>query len=447
MKTKKYFGTDGIRGVVGRHPITADFVLKLGWAAGHVLAEKSGGSIMIGKDTRNSGYLFESALEAGLASAGGGVFLLGPMPTPAVAYLTQTFSACAGIVVSASHNAYQDNGIKFFTGAGQKLTDNQELAIEQLMQTEMVTVSSEHLGKASRIEDAAGRYVEFCKSCFPAELTLKGLKIAVDGAHGAAYRIAPNVFRELGAEVLEIGTSPNGLNINDGVGATSPGALSALVLETGADLGIALDGDGDRLIMVDHLGEIVDGDELLFVITQYKSGRNELQGGVVGTQMSNLGLQRALEQQNIPFVRAAVGDRHVLAMLENRGWRIGGEGSGHILCLDSASTGDGIVSALHVLTAIVSLELDLNRLKQGMRKFPQELVNVRCSRVPDLQSESILRAVHSAESRLGESGRVLLRPSGTEPVIRVMVEGEERRQVKQLAQEIADAVHRAAPMD
>ena len=364
MKTKKYFGTDGIRGEVGRHPITADFVLKLGWAAGHVLAEKSGGRIMIGKDTRNSGYLFESALEAGLASAGVDVLLLGPMPTPAVAYLTQTFSACAGIVVSASHNAYQDNGIKFFTGAGQKLTDNQELAIEQLIQTEMVTVSSEHLGKASRIEDAAGRYVEFCKSCFPAELTLKGLKIAVDGAHGAAYRIAPNVFRELGAEVLEIGTSPNGLNINDGVGATSPGALSALVLETGADLGIALDGDGDRLIMVDHLGEIVDGDELLFVITQYKSGRNELQGGVVGTQMSNLGLQRALEQQNIPFVRAAVGDRHVLSMLENRGWRIGGEGSGHILCLDSASTGDGIVSALHVLTAIVSLELDLNRLKQ-----------------------------------------------------------------------------------
>lgn len=447
MKTKKYFGTDGIRGVVGRHPITADFVLKLGWAAGRVLAEESGGSIMIGKDTRNSGYLFESALQAGLASAGVDVLLLGPMPTPAVAYLTQTFSACAGIVVSASHNAYQDNGIKFFTGAGQKLTDNQELAIEQMMQTEMVTVSSEHLGKASRIEDAAGRYVEFCKSCFPAELTLKGLKIAVDGAHGAAYRIAPNVFRELGAEVIEIGTSPNGLNINDGVGATSPGALSALVLETGADLGIALDGDGDRLIMVDHLGEIVDGDELLFVITQYKSSRNELQGGVVGTQMSNLGLQRALEQQNIPFARAAVGDRHVLAMLENRGWRIGGEGSGHILCLDSASTGDGIVSALHVLTAIVSLELDLNRLKQGMKKFPQELVNVRCSQVPDLQSESILQAVHSAESRLGESGRVLLRSSGTEPVVRVMVEGEERRQVEQLAQEIADAVHRAVPMD
>jgi len=447
MKTKKYFGTDGIRGEVGRHPITADFVLKLGWAAGRVLASESGGSIMIGKDTRNSGYLFESALQAGLASAGVDVLLLGPMPTPAVAYLTQTFSACAGIVVSASHNAYQDNGIKFFTGAGQKLTDSQELAIEQMMQTEMVTVSSEHLGKASRIEDAAGRYVEFCKSCFPAELTLKGLKIAVDGAHGAAYRIAPNVFRELGAEVIEIGTSPNGLNINDGVGATSPGALSALVSETGADLGIALDGDGDRLIMVDHLGEIVDGDELLFVITQYKSSRNELQGGVVGTQMSNLGLQRALEQQNIPFVRAAVGDRHVLAMLENRGWRIGGEGSGHILCLDSASTGDGIVSALHVLTAIVSLELDLNRLKQGMKKFPQELVNVRCSQVPDLQSESILQAVHSAELRLGESGRVLLRSSGTEPVVRVMVEGEERCQVEQLAQEIADAVHRAVPMD
>ncbi|MDE0758190.1 MAG: phosphoglucosamine mutase [Pseudomonadales bacterium] len=447
MKIKKYFGTDGIRGVVGRHPITADFVLKLGWAAGRVLAEESGGSIMIGKDTRNSGYLFESALQAGLASAGVDVLLLGPMPTPAVAYLTQTFSACAGIVVSASHNAYQDNGIKFFTGAGQKLTDSQELAIEQMMQAEMVTVSSEHLGKASRIEDAAGRYVEFCKSCFPAELTLKGLKIAVDGAHGAAYRIAPNVFRELGAEVIEIGTSPNGLNINDGVGATSPGALSALVLETGADLGIALDGDGDRLIMVDHLGEIVDGDELLFVITQYKSSRNELQGGVVGTQMSNLGLQRALEQQNIPFARAAVGDRHVLAMLENRGWRIGGEGSGHILCLDSTSTGDGIVSALHVLTAIVSLELDLNRLKQGMKKFPQELVNVRCSQVPDLQSESILQAIRSAESRLGESGRVLLRSSGTEPVVRVMVEGEERRQVEQLAQEIADAVHRAVPMD
>ena len=278
-----------------------------------------------------------------------------------------------------------------------------------------------------------------------AELTLKGLKIVVDGAHGAAYRIAPSVFRELGAEVIEIGTAPNGLNINEGVGATSPGALSEAVLAAAADLGIALDGDGDRLIMVDHLGEIVDGDELLFVITQYKNARNELTGGVVGTQMSNLGLQRALDQRNIPFARSAVGDRHVMAMLEQRGWRIGGEGSGHILCLDSASTGDGIISALHVLAAVVSQALTLNRLKQGMTKFPQELVNVRCAEVPDLQCESILQAVHSAETQLGDLGRVLLRPSGTEPVVRVMVEGQERNQVTELAQEIADAVHRTVP--
>ncbi len=445
MKTKQYFGTDGIRGAVGTYPITADFVLKLGWAAGKVLAEGSGSRMMIGKDTRNSGYLFESALEAGLASAGVDVLLLGPMPTPAVAYLTRTFSASAGIVVSASHNSYHDNGIKFFNPVGQKLSDNQELAIEQMMDEEMVTVSSDNLGKASRIDDAAGRYVEFCKSCFPAELTLKGLKIVVDGAHGAAYRIAPSVFRELGAEVIEIGTAPNGLNINEGVGATSPGALSEAVLAAAADLGIALDGDGDRLIMVDHLGEIVDGDELLFVITQYKNARNELTGGVVGTQMSNLGLQRALEQRNIPFARSAVGDRHVMAMLEQRGWRIGGEGSGHILCLDSASTGDGIISALHVLAAVVSQALTLNRLKQGMTKFPQELVNVRCAEVPDLQCESILQAVHSAETQLGDLGRVLLRPSGTEPVVRVMVEGQERNQVTELAQEIADAVHRTVP--
>ena len=445
MKTKQYFGTDGIRGAVGTYPITADFVLKLGWAAGKVLAEGSGSRMMIGKDTRNSGYLFESALEAGLASAGVDVLLLGPMPTPAVAYLTRTFSASAGIVVSASHNSYHDNGIKFFNPVGQKLSDNQELAIEQMMDEEMVTVSSDNLGKASRIDDAAGRYVEFCKSCFPAELTLKGLKIVVDGAHGAAYRIAPSVFRELGAEVIEIGTAPNGLNINEGVGATSPGALSEAVLAAAADLGIALDGDGDRLIMVDHLGEIVDGDELLFVITQYKNARNELTGGVVGTQMSNLGLQRALEQRNIPFARSAVGDRHVMAMLEQRGWRIGGEGSGHILCLDSASTGDGIISALHVLAAVVSQALTLNRLKQGMTKFPQELVNVRCAEVPDLQCESILQAVHSAETQLGDLGRVLLRPSGTEPVVRVMVEGQERNQVTELAEEIADAVHRTVP--
>jgi phosphoglucosamine mutase len=445
MKTKRYFGTDGIRGAVGTYPITADFVLKLGWAAGKVLAEESGGSVMIGKDTRNSGYLFESALEAGLASAGVDVLLLGPMPTPAVAYLTRTFSASAGIVVSASHNSYHDNGIKFFNPTGQKLSDDQELAIEQMLSEEMVTVSSDNLGKASRIEDAAGRYGEFCKSCFPAELTLKGLKIVVDGANGAAYRIAPNVFRELGAEVIEIGTSPNGLNINEGVGATSPGALSEAVVAAGAELGIALDGDGDRLIMVDHVGEIVDGDELLFVITQYKNARNELMGGVVGTQMSNLGLQRALEQENIPFARSAVGDRHVMAMLQQRGWRIGGEGSGHILCLDAASTGDGIVSALHVLAAIVSQEQNLNRLKQGMTKFPQELVNVRCAQVPDLECESILQAVQAAESKLGDLGRVLLRPSGTEPVVRVMVEGQERHQVVELAQEIADAVHRTVP--
>ena len=440
--TKQYFGTDGIRGRVGESPITADFMLKLGWAAGKVFSETGRGRILIGKDTRISGYMFESALEAGLSSAGVDVSLLGPMPTPAIAYLTRTFNARAGIVISASHNPYYDNGIKFFSGQGRKLDDAVEHAIEAKLGEAMVTVESHRIGKVSRINDAAGRYIEFCKSCLSSSHNLKGLKIVVDCANGATYHIAPNVFRELGAEVVEIGVSPDGLNINDNIGSTHPQALQAKVLEVNADFGIGLDGDGDRLIMVDELGELVDGDELLYIVASHLQQQGHLGGGVVGTLMSNLGLEQALQAQGIPFVRAAVGDRYVLAELEQRGWQVGGESSGHLLCLNVTSTGDGIVAALQVVAAMVETGRTLRELKQKMTKLPQRMINVSCA-AEIVSTPTVLEGVKRIEARLQGRGRVLLRPSGTEPLIRVMIEGEDSALVDVLAEELAGIVANA----
>lgn len=442
---KKFFGTDGIRGKVGEHPITAEFMLRLGWAAGRVFSQEGRGRILIGKDTRVSGYMFESALEAGLASAGVDVSLLGPMPTPAIAYLTRTFNASAGIVISASHNPYFDNGVKFFSSNGEKLDDQIELAIEQQLEADMQMVPSDMIGKVSRINDAAGRYVEFCKTCFPEDLNLRGLKVALDCAHGATYHIAPKVFAELGAEVVEQGTSPDGFNINHEVGSTEPAALVQLVRESKADIGIALDGDGDRVIMIDGNGEVVDGDELLLVVCADRLAAEELFGGVVGTLMSNFGLEEALQAMNIPFVRAAVGDRYVLAELLSRDWKLGGESSGHLLCLDKTTTGDGIVSALQVLAAMIRTGKPLADLKLGMKKYPQHMINVSCGRKVDLASKAgVADAVEQTEKQLAGKGRVLLRPSGTEPVVRVMVEGEDPQIVasltEDLAQRVADAL-------
>ncbi|MDA0272545.1 MAG: phosphoglucosamine mutase [Proteobacteria bacterium] len=440
--TKKFFGTDGIRGRVGDAPITAEFMLKLGWASGKVFSKEGRGLILIGKDTRVSGYMFESALEAGLASAGLDVALLGPMPTPAIAYLTKTFSASAGIVISASHNAYQDNGVKFFSGAGAKLDDDVELAIESELESDMRMVASDKIGKVSRIDDAAGRYIEFCKSCFSSPTNLRGLKIALDCAHGATYHIAPNVFRELGASVVEMGTQPNGFNINAEGGSTKPELLQKLVIEEGADLGIAFDGDGDRVIMVDSAGEVVDGDELLFIIADAEHRSQRLRGGVVGTQMSNFGLEEALAERNIPFVRAAVGDRYVLAELGNRNWVLGGESSGHLLCLNVTTTGDGIISALQVLAAMLEFDSSLSELKAGMKKYPQHMINVACQKTVDLGTQSaVSKAIAQTEKKLGGRGRLLLRPSGTEPVVRVMVEGEDETMVISLTENLARVVH------
>lgn len=440
---KQYFGTDGIRGRVGTAPITAEFMLKLGWAAGKVFAEKGGGRILIGKDTRISGYLFESALEAGLVSAGVDVSLLGPMPTPAIAYLTRTFNAQAGIVISASHNPYYDNGIKFFSSAGTKLDDAVELAIEAKLREPMVMVESHLIGKVSRITDAAGRYIEFCKSCYTAETKLTGQKIVLDCAHGATYHVAPSVFRELGAQVIEIGVSPDGLNINEKMGSTEPAALQAKVLEVGANFGVGLDGDGDRIIMVDHKGEIVDGDELLFIVASFMQHTAMLgDGGVVGTLMSNFGLEQALDSLKIPFSRAKVGDRYVLAELQQRAWRIGGESSGHIVCLNLTSTGDGIVSALQVVAAMMEFGESLHVLKNRMTKMPQKMINVSCSGKVVTHS-TVLAAVADTEVRLNGRGRVLLRPSGTEPVVRVMVEGEDLQLVDTLVAELAGIVEAA----
>ena len=442
--TRKYFGTDGVRGKVGEFPITPDFVMKLGWAAGKVLSKKGTKKVLIGKDTRISGYMLESALEAGLSAAGLKAILMGPMPTPAVAYLTRTFRAEAGIVISASHNPYYDNGIKFFSADGTKLPDEVELAIEAELDNELKCVESAELGKAQRIDDAAGRYIEFCKSTFPTHLSLEGVKMVVDCGHGATYHIAPSVFRELGAEVIAIGCSPDGLNINDGVGSTAPEALAAKVQECKADLGVAFDGDGDRLVMVDSTGYIIDGDEILYIIARDALRNGRLKGGVVGTLMANMGLELALQTLGIPFARAKVGDRYVLEMMNEKGWRIGGENSGHIICLDQTTTGDGIVAALQVLTAVCSAEMPLAKLRSGMSKFPQVLVNVRFAEGKDpLAAEAVQQEVAKVEQELGGRGRVLLRKSGTEPLIRVMVEGEHEQQVRDMAQRIAQQVESA----
>lgn len=439
--TREYFGTDGIRGRVGQGAMTPEFVLKLGWAAGRVLAKNhSNNLVLIGKDTRISNYMFEACLEAGLSASGVHSRLLGPMPTPAVAYLTQTLRASAGIVISASHNPFYDNGVKFFSANGQKLPDETEMLIEEQLKQEMITVDSAELGKAERIDDAAGRYIEFSKSCFPARASLSGVKMVVDCANGATYHIAPSVFSELGAEVISIGVEPNGMNINLECGATAPAALVEKVLEEKADMGIAIDGDGDRLIMVDHRGDIVDGDELLYIIAKAAKQRNELHGGVVGTLMSNLGLELAFKEMDVPFVRANVGDRYVMESLRENNWSIGGESSGHIICLDHTSTGDAIVAALQVLYAMTESGRTLFELREGIERCPMTLVNVPLETAVDLENTSIAEAVNSVEDELGDLGRVLLRKSGTEPLVRVMVEGQNAEQVEQLAEQIASVV-------
>jgi phosphoglucosamine mutase len=444
MSARNYFGTDGIRGLVGKLPITPDFVLKLGYAAGKVLAAQGTRKVLIGKDTRISGYMLESALEAGFSAAGVDIGLLGPMPTPAIAYLTKTFRAQAGVVISASHNPYYDNGIKFFSKNGEKLPDSVEQAIEAEIEKPMQCVESAKLGKAIRIADAAGRYIEFCKSNFPSQYSLEGLKIVVDAANGATYHIAGNVFRELGADVIELAVKPNGININENCGATSMEMIRQAVIEHRADLGIALDGDGDRLMLVDDKGEIVDGDEAVFIIAQHELKNNQLNGGVVGTLMSNMGLELALKQLNIPFVRAKVGDRYVMEQLLANNWQLGAENSGHIINLKHTSTGDGIIAALNILTAMCSSGLSLHQLKQGMSKLPQVLVNVRFSGDNDpLTHHLVTDAVAQVNTTLSGQGRVLLRKSGTEPLIRVMVEAPESFNVLDLANQIASAVEKA----
>ncbi|MBT4883535.1 MAG: phosphoglucosamine mutase [Glaciecola sp.] len=446
MSERKYFGTDGIRGKVGHSAINPEFITKLGWAAGKVLAGKGTNKVLIGKDTRISGYMLESALEAGLSAAGINVGLLGPMPTPAIAYLTKTFRSEAGIVISASHNPYYDNGIKFFSANGYKLDDEVELAIEAMLELPMDCVESDKLGKATRIDDAAGRYIEFCKGTFPSELSLTGMKIVVDCAHGATYHIAPSVLSELGAEIIEIGTKPNGININHQVGATSMRACVEAVLEHKADLGFALDGDGDRIMLVDHEGNVVDGDQIIFIIARDALKNGRLSGGVVGTQMSNLGLEIALDNLGIPFARSKVGDRYVMELLKEKGWHIGGENSGHVLNLSTISTGDGIVAGLQVLTAMLHTEKSLKSLLSGMTKFPQKLLNVRyepCA-IDYCADQRVLDAVTEAEQALGDTGRVLLRKSGTEPLIRVMVEAQSADDADKWSAHIAQVVTKIA---
>ncbi|QQD17711.1 phosphoglucosamine mutase [Spongiibacter nanhainus] len=442
--TRKYFGTDGVRGRVGEAPITPDFVLKLGWAVGQVLAREGRSKVLIGKDTRISGYMFESALEAGLVAAGVDVRLLGPMPTPAIAYLTRTFKAKAGIVISASHNPFYDNGIKFFSAEGNKLADNVELAIEAALDKPMTTVESAQLGKVSRIDDAAGRYIEYCKSTINTELSLEGLKLVLDCAHGATYHIAPSVFAELGAEVAVLGANPNGLNINADVGSTHTEALRERVLSEKAHLGIAFDGDGDRVLFVDADGSLVDGDELLYIIAADQLRRRGECAGVVGTLMSNLGLELALAELDVPFCRAKVGDRYVKEEMSRRGWALGGENSGHIICADVSSTGDGIVAALQVLRAIIGANASLASLRVPVTKLPQVMENVRIAAPLDLEDQALQAKVREVESVLGARGRVLLRASGTEPLIRVMVEGDDRQQVTELCRQLAEQVQSLA---
>lgn len=435
---RKYFGTDGIRGRVGVYPITPDFVLKLGWAAGHVLCNKnSAGKIIIGKDTRISGYMFESALEAGLSAAGVNTFLLGPMPTPAVAFLTRDLRAQAGIVISASHNAYHDNGIKFFAANGQKLPDKIELQIEQQIDKVKLSITSDEIGKVTHLNDATTRYIEFCKNIFPQHLSLQGIKLVVDCANGATYHAAPQVMRELGAEVFEIGVSPDGFNINEYCGATKPETLKKIVLAEQADLGIALDGDGDRLIMVDNKGELVDGDEAIFIIAKYLQQQNKFAGGVVGTLMSNLGMEIALKNLGIDLVRSQVGDRYVMEKLLQLNWILGGESSGHIIYRKATTTGDGIISALLILTVIMSTETSLYDLKKGMQKLPQILINVKVKNKQCLENTTIQKAKDAAIKKLKDQGRILLRPSGTEPVVRVMVEGYDKVSIEKIAQDLA----------
>ena len=443
--SRKYFGTDGVRGKVGTFPITPDFAMKLGWAAGTVLASTGTKEVLIGKDTRISGYMLESAMEAGFSAAGVNVALIGPMPTPAVAYLASTFRAAAGVVISASHNPYYDNGIKFFSTDGSKLDDNLELEIEAELEKPLECVESHLLGKVSRIEDARGRYIEYCKGNFPADHTLTGLKIVVDCAHGATYHIAPAVFRELGAEVIAIGDKPNGVNINDKVGATSMAKICETVLAESADLGIALDGDGDRIMMVNSKGEVIDGDQILYILACDAKARGVLRGGVVGTLMSNLGLDLALQALDIPFARSKVGDRYVMELLKELDWRIGGENSGHILNLDHGTTGDGIVAGILVLAAMRRQNATLEQLTAPMEMLPQVLVNVRFEGEHDpLSSDKVKAAQALVESQLGARGRVLLRKSGTEPLIRVMVEGDDHNAVLAHANLIADAVKSAS---
>ena len=445
--SKRYFGTDGIRGKVGEFPITPDFMLKLGWASGRVFSRASNRgqqcTVIIGKDTRISGYMFESALEAGLVAAGVNVKLLGPMPTPAVALMTRKQNADAGIVISASHNPFYDNGIKFFGADGAKLSDEVERAIEVELEQEISVVESRNIGKVLRVEDAAGRYVEFCKATVPEGFSLRGLRIAVDCAHGATYHIAPGVLSELGAEVIIMGAQPDGFNINEGVGSTDMAALSALVRDKGADIGIAYDGDGDRVLMTDSMGEIIDGDELVYIIAMHRLAMGISDGGVVGTQMSNLGLELALEEAGLQFVRAQVGDRHVKAMMEENGWLLGGESSGHIICSDVTTTGDGIIASLQVLMALQGTKGGVQALRAGITLYPQTMINITVSERPNLEDHpEISAAVASAEQRLGKQGRVLLRPSGTEPKVRVMIEGRDHEEVALLCAELAAEVER-----
>ncbi|MDD2913718.1 MAG: phosphoglucosamine mutase [Gallionella sp.] len=448
--SRKYFGTDGVRGRVGEHPITPQFVMHLGYAAGKVLAadsqtrgERTG--VLIGKDTRISGYMLESALEAGLIAAGIDVYLAGPVPTPAVAYLTRALRLQAGIVISASHNPFEDNGIKFFSAHGTKLPDETERAIETALDEPMQTNSSDGLGKAKRIDDAVGRYIEFCKSTFPSELDLRGMKIVVDSAHGATYHIARHVFHELGADVIAIGVQPDGKNINHGYGATAPDNLRKAVVEHKADIGIALDGDGDRLIMADGSGKLYDGDQLLYVIAKHRQTQGKMHGGVVGTLMTNLAFEHAMQKLCIPFMRAKVGDRYVMELLQQQGWQLGGENSGHIICLDKHSTGDGIVSALQVLHALRANGQNLAEATGELRMYPQVLINVRVAKGVDcLGHDQVKAVVADVEKELAGKGRVLLRPSGTEPLLRVMVEGEDQSLVEQSAQRIAGVVRELA---
>jgi phosphoglucosamine mutase len=448
--SRKYFGTDGVRGRVGEHPITPQFVMHLGFAAGKVLAsgdhsrgERPG--VLIGKDTRISGYMLESALEAGLIAAGVDVYLAGPLPTPAVAYLTRALRLQAGVVISASHNPFEDNGIKFFSANGTKLPDATEHAIEAALDEPMQTYASEGLGKAKRIDDAVGRYIEFCKSTFPVDMNLRGMKIVVDSAHGATYHIARHVFHELGADVIAIGVQPDGKNINDGYGATAPENLCKAVVEHQADIGVGLDGDGDRLVMVDAAGQLYDGDQLLYIIAKHRQAQGLLRGGVVGTLMTNLAFEHAMQKLGIPFMRAKVGDRYVMELLQQHGWQLGGENSGHIICLDKHSTGDGIVSALQVLHALRANQQSLAEAASGLQMYPQVLINVRVAKGVDCLGHDQVKAVVSdAEQVLNGKGRVLLRPSGTEPLLRVMVEGEDKQLVEQSAQRISDVVRKLA---